>query len=350
MNGSAPQPTDNAPIAPVSLEAIAVIIPARDEAATIAAVIQTLQSQGLENIWVVDNGSRDRTAEVATQAGATVVTEPRPGYGQACWQGLQQLPESIPWVLFCDADGSDDLAALPTFLKQGEQADLILGDRRATAEGQCSLTPVQNFGNGLATTLIRWGWGQTYHDLGPLRLIRRAALEKLQMRDRGFGWTVEMQVRAVEEGLRIVELPVSYRPRQGGQSKISGTIRGTLQAGITILTTLAWLAVQRWRRQWSLNPADTDMAPPLPRGAGGITTTNPANAESTFDAPDIPTENPVREGFKPSRTALVILSAIFVLLGCAFALPFGDFRVAGTVYRFWVGMGLVGVGWLLSWR
>jgi hypothetical protein len=141
------------------------------------------------------------------------------------------------------------VAALPHFLAVKNDYDLVLGDRTATPAGRAVLTPVQRFGNGLATTLIRWGWGYHYRDLGPLRLIRRSALEAIQMCDRGFGWTVEMQVRAVEGGLRIGELPVAYYCRRGGRSKISGTLRGSIQAGVVILSTLGRLYGQRiWRK------------------------------------------------------------------------------------------------------
>ncbi len=224
---------------------ILVIIPVRNEEATLAAVIRDLQAQGLRHIRVVDNGSHDRSASIAAEAGAEVLTAPLPGYGSACWQGLQQLPEPIQWVLFCDGDGSDDVSALPQFLAAIDHFDLILGDRTATAAGRAVLTPVQRFGNRLSTTLIRLGWGHRYRDLGPLRLIRRTGLDQIQMRDRGFGWTVEMQVRAIECGLRICELPVAYNRRQGGTSKISGTIRGSVQAGVIILTTLGRLYGRR---------------------------------------------------------------------------------------------------------
>ncbi|MDX2211763.1 MAG: glycosyltransferase family 2 protein [Oculatellaceae cyanobacterium bins.114] len=227
------------------LDSILVIIPVLNEEATLEKVIQTLQSYGLMQIWVVDNGSRDRSAEIAVRAGATVLSEPVSGYGRACWCGLQQVPVSTQWILFCDGDGSDDLSVLPQWLTLRDRFDLILGDRTATAAGRSAMTPVQRFGNGLATTLIQWGWGYRYHDLGPLRLIRHAALDRIQMQDRGFGWTVEMQVRAIECGLRICELAVHYRCRQGGRSKISGTLRGSMQAGVIILGTLGRLYSQR---------------------------------------------------------------------------------------------------------
>ncbi|GAB4334259.1 MAG: glycosyltransferase family 2 protein [Leptolyngbyaceae cyanobacterium] len=240
-----------------NLDSILVIIPVLNEEATIAQVIQSLQSIGLYQIRVVDNGSRDRSAEVAFKAGAEVLYEPISGYGNACWRGLQVMPDSIQWILFCDGDGSDDVSALNHFLsfcdvsieQQSQHCDLILGDRTATAAGRAALTPVQRFGNALSTTLIWIGWGYRYRDLGPLRLIRRSALDQIQMQDRGFGWTVEMQVRAIECRFRICELPVHYQCRQGGRSKISGTVRGSIRAGVVILATLGRLYRRRWLKR-----------------------------------------------------------------------------------------------------
>jgi glycosyltransferase involved in cell wall biosynthesis len=228
-----------------NLDSILTIVPVLNEEATIGRVVQTLQSVGLRQIRVVDNGSCDRSAEVAVKAGAEVLHEPVSGYGRACWCGLQQIPSHIQWSLFCDGDGSDDVNALHQFFALRDRFDLILGNRTATAAGRTAMTPVQRFGNRLATTLIWLGWGYRYQDLGPLRLIRRSALEQIQMQDRGFGWTVEMQVRAIECGLRICELPVNYQCRQGGTSKISGTIRGSIQAGAVILSTLGSLYGRR---------------------------------------------------------------------------------------------------------
>jgi len=238
------------------LKDILVIIPVWNEEATIAQVIQSLQACGLTQIRVVDNGSCDRSAEIAKAAGAEVLYEPIPGYGRACWRGLQGLPAPIRWVLFCDGDGSDDLAKLPAFFDRREHCDLILGDRYATPEGQAVMAPAQKFGNKLATFLIRLGWGATYRDLGPMRLIRRCALDEIQMQDRGFGWTVEMQVRAAECKHRVCELPVGYYRRQGGKSKISGTISGSLKAGSIILATLGRLY---WRRLWNRKRADSSL-------------------------------------------------------------------------------------------
>jgi glycosyltransferase involved in cell wall biosynthesis len=225
---------------------IVVIIPVHNEEATIATVIKSLQNYDLHRIRVIDNDSTDRSKVVATQAGAEVIFEATLGYGQACWRGLQNLPSEIEWILFCDGDGSDDLSCLPEFFTLCDRYDLILGNRRATAVGKAAMTPVQNFGNGLASLLIGLGWGHSYQDLGPLRLIHRSALEAIAMEDRGFGWTVEMQVRAVECQLRICEIPVGYYPRQGGKSKISGTISGSFKAGTIILSTLGNLYLRRF--------------------------------------------------------------------------------------------------------
>ncbi|NEO92530.1 MAG: glycosyltransferase family 2 protein, partial [Moorea sp. SIO3G5] len=160
---------------------ILVIIPVLNEETTITGVIKSLQSYNLNNIRVVDNGSTDNSIIKAKEAGAEVISEPIPGYGRACWRGLQQLDRDINWILFCDGDGSDDLSYLPQFLAEPHKYDLILGNRRATVDGRKAMTPVQNFGNWLATFLIGWGWGHWYQDLGPLRLIRRSALDEIQM-------------------------------------------------------------------------------------------------------------------------------------------------------------------------
>jgi glycosyltransferase involved in cell wall biosynthesis len=228
---------------------VLVLIPALNEAESLPRVLSALRDQRFSLIRVIDNGSTDGTAEVARTAGADVIVEPRRGYGRACWRGLENLPASVTWILFVDADACDDLAALPRFLAAAQQgADLVIGNRLERAQSRASLTPQQRWGNSLATTLIAWGWGHTYHDLGPLRLVRRSLLERIGMQDRGFGWTVEMQIRAVEVGARIVELDVDYHKRRHGRSKIAGTISGTLKAGTVILSTVAYLWWQRWRR------------------------------------------------------------------------------------------------------
>jgi len=221
------------------------VIPARDEEGSVGAVVAGLLSAGVRTVRVVDNGSSDRTAAIASIAGAEVLQEPVAGYGRACWRGLQDLPGWAEWILFCDADGSDDLGELPAFFAATREADFVLGARQPLPDGRSALTTVQRFGNALSTTLIRTGWGFRYRDLGPFRLIRRRALEEIRMRDRSWGWTLEMQVRAIENKLRIIELPVTALPRRAGRSKISGSTTGSLRAGLVILSMLIRLYARR---------------------------------------------------------------------------------------------------------
>ncbi len=184
-----------------------IIIPALNEEVCLPGVVGKLRELGFNRIRVMDNGSTDRTAEVARENGAEVLREPRRGYGQACWTGCQNLPTEVEWILFCNADGSDDLEKIPAMLKAAEKAELVLGTRTADDDGSDHLTAPQRFGNKLATSLIRLFWNARYSDLGPLRLISRRAFERLKMQDRGFGWTVEMQVRAGEVALKFSEVP-----------------------------------------------------------------------------------------------------------------------------------------------
>ena len=232
----------------MSVPSVAVIIPALDEEEPLGAVLAALPRAGgpdgpgfrVREVVVADNGSRDRTAAVARAAGATVVTEPRRGYGSACLAGLAHLrrdPHDI--VAFLDADHSDDPGQLAEILAPilADGAELVIGSRTLGVREPGSLTLVQRFGNRLAATLLRLLFGQRATDLGPFRAIRWRTLESLGMRDRDFGWTVEMQARAARAGLRVVEVPVRYR-RRIGRSKISGTVRGMMGAGWKILFTL----------------------------------------------------------------------------------------------------------------
>lgn len=221
-----------------------VIIPAHNEEACIGAVISRLRACGFTHIRVVENGSTDRTAEVARAAGAEVLSIPGRGYGLACWTGGEQPPIGIEWLLYCNADASDDFAAYPAFAALADEHDFILG-ARTHVEDRRHMTVAQRFGNWLAPTLISAFWGHRFSDLGPQRAIRLASYRKLQLIDRGFGWTVEMQIRAVEEHLRMAEIPVRTYPRPAGESKISGTVRGSFQAGVIILSTILRLLVRR---------------------------------------------------------------------------------------------------------
>lgn len=219
---------------------VGLILPALNEEPAIGVTLDALRGLGLGQIIVVDNGSTDRTSEVAAEHGAQVISEPRRGYGQACLAGIAALGPQIAVVAFMDADGSDDPADLMRLvepIRRGE-ADLVIGSRTLGEREQGSVAPHQHFGNWLATRLLRWFYGARYTDLGPFRVIRREALERLRMRDPNFGWTVEMQIKAHWQGLGVVELPVRYRKRRLGQSKISGTIRGSVAAGAKIIWTI----------------------------------------------------------------------------------------------------------------
>jgi glycosyltransferase involved in cell wall biosynthesis len=225
---------------------IAVVIPALDEEGGIARVLDALPRAApgwtIGEIVVVDNGCIDRTAEVARNRGAVVVAEPRRGYGAACLAGLAHLRRRPPdLVVFLDADHSDDPAELPQVLAPllESRADLVIGSRELGPREPGSLTPLQEFGNRFAARLLGLLFGARVTDIGPFRAIEWKSLERLGMRDRDYGWTVEMQARAFALGLRTVEVPVSYRRREAGRSKVSGSLRGALGAGWKILFTIA---------------------------------------------------------------------------------------------------------------
>jgi glycosyltransferase involved in cell wall biosynthesis len=193
---------------------------------------------------VADNGSSDRTAEVARAHGALVVDEPRRGYGSACLRALaecRRLEGGPPDVVcFLDADYSDypqDMRQVLAPILRGE-ADLVIGSRTLRPDARRALLPQARLGNLLAVSLIRLLWGERYTDLGPFRAVTWEALERVRMEDRDFGWTVELQVKAPMHGLRSVEVPVRYRARVG-VSKITGTVKGTIKAGGKILWTIA---------------------------------------------------------------------------------------------------------------
>ena len=226
------------------VDEVIVLIPALDEEPALPGVLASIPRTGdgwrVREVLVVDNGSRDRTAEAARSAGARVIAEPRRGYGAACLAGLAALATAPPAIVaFMDADRSDDpgeLGALLAPIVEG-RADLVIGSRVLGEHEPGSLTVPQRAGNRLATLLLGILFGLPATDLGPFRAVRWDALESLRMRDRDFGWTVEMQARAARAGLRVLEVPVRYR-RRVGRSKISGTMRGVLGAGWKILWTL----------------------------------------------------------------------------------------------------------------
>ncbi|MRR58102.1 MAG: glycosyltransferase family 2 protein [Deltaproteobacteria bacterium] len=214
---------------------VALIIPARNEELSLPTVLSRIPAM-VTRVVVVDNGSSDKTAAVARENGAEVIHEPVPGYGSACLAGIAFLADNPPaMVAFADADGSDGVENLAALLEpaQNGMADLSLA-RRVTVAGR-AMSPQQRFGNWLATRLIRLIWGHDYRDLGPMRVITWTALQGLNMQDRDFGWTVEMQIRALKAGLRVKETPLPYHVRIAGESKISRTMSGVLRAGLKIL-------------------------------------------------------------------------------------------------------------------
>lgn len=216
-----------------------VIIPARNEQEAIARVVGAIDRSLVRFVVVVDNGSTDDTAVRAARAGATVVHEPERGYGAACLRGIEFLRSRQPVpdvVVFLDGDYADDprqIGQIAAPVIAGE-ADLVIGSRVTGQRQRGSLTLPQRWGNLLATTLIRWLYGYRFTDLGPFRAISWKCLQQLNMQDRNYGWTAEMQVKAAAQKLRCQELPVNYR-RRIGKSKVSGTVRGMFGAGYKIL-------------------------------------------------------------------------------------------------------------------
>jgi glycosyltransferase involved in cell wall biosynthesis len=223
----------------------ALVIPALNEAESIGALLEQIPHGLFSQVIVVDNGSEDRTAEVARAAGACVVSEPRRGYGQACVRGLDRLHPDTVAVAFMDADLSDNPADLTRLVQLFDEGrwDLVIGSRVLGNPQPGSLTHLQRFGNWLSTRLIRWLWRMSFTDLGPMRMASRRTLAALCLRDRDFGWNVEMQAKAARLCLRVCEIPVSYRQRTSGKSKISGTLVGSLRAGLKIL----WTIYRCWR-------------------------------------------------------------------------------------------------------
>lgn len=225
---------------------IVVIIPALDEERSLPKVLAEIPRSLVSEVVVVDNGSRDRTSEVARASGATVISEPRAGYGQACLTGIAHLAKAAPdIVVFIDGDYSDRAAEMTDLVKPilEDRADLVVGSRVLGRRERGALAPHARWGNWLATRMIHLLYGYRFTDLGPFRAIRYQTLLALDMQDRDYGWTAEMQARAARAGVRAVEVPVSYH-RRIGKSKITGTVKGTLLAGYKILTTIVRVRIE----------------------------------------------------------------------------------------------------------
>ena len=221
-----------------------VIIPALNEEKSISHVLDDIPSGLVRHIYVCDNGSSDRTAEVARLHGAIVLQELEKGYGAACLKAIHyihsQPKEAFPDIIvFIDADYSDFPEEIPKLIQPilDHQAYLVIGSRVLGKAESGSLTFVQRFGNALSTHLIRWIYGYHFTDLGPFRAIRFDTLVQMNMQDRNYGWTVEMQIRAAIMKIRSTEVPVDYKIRIG-RSKVSGTIKGSVLAGYKILYTI----------------------------------------------------------------------------------------------------------------
>lgn len=231
----------------MELQAVCAVMPALDEEGSVGQVVAGLLARGIGQVIVADNGSTDRTADVAAAAGALVVPAARRGYGSACLAALAALPAGAQAVLFCDADGADDLDRVAALCRPvlDDEADLVIGSRVLGQAATGALTLPQRAGNMVASTLLRILFRQRVSDLGPFRCISRAALDMLDMCDPAFGWTAEMQTKALRLGLRYAEIPVDARLRIAGESKISGRLIPVFRAGWAILTTIIRY---RWSR------------------------------------------------------------------------------------------------------
>lgn len=216
---------------------VVVVIPAFNEEASIALVIKDIPSDIVSHIIVANNNSSDNTRSNAEKAGAIVLDENRKGYGWACLRGIEKAKElGADIIVFLDGDYSDHPEQLSEVINPilHEGIDMVIGSRATGNKEKGSLTPQQVFGNWLATKLMRIFYGVKYTDLGPFRAIKTTALDKLNMQDKTYGWTIEMQIRAAQHNLKTTEVPVDYRKRIG-KSKVSGTVKGTIMAGYKII-------------------------------------------------------------------------------------------------------------------
>jgi len=231
----------------ISRARVSVVIPALNEENPIANVVRAVPRELVDEVIVVDNGSTDQTAERALAAGARVVTEPQRGYGRACQAGVRALADDYEIAVFLDGDGSDCPEVMEKLVQPitAGTHDFVIGSRTRGERERGSMNFQQLFAGRIAGLLMRLLYGVRYTDMCPFRAIRREALDKLGMREETYGWNLEMQMRAARSGLRILEVPANHRRRTGGESKVSGTLRGTFLAGGRILMTLARVALER---------------------------------------------------------------------------------------------------------
>ncbi|MGI9086272.1 MAG: glycosyltransferase family 2 protein [Chthoniobacterales bacterium] len=222
------------------MEVVAVVIPALNEEEPIGDVVRAVLATGIpREVIVVDNQSTDRTAERARAAGARVITAPR-GYGRACAAGVAAASADCEIIAFLDGDGSDCAELMPRIVQPiiDRKQDFVIGSRTRGEREPGSMNFQQIASGRGAGVLLRLLYGVSYTDMCPFRAIRRDALASLRMKEQTYGWNLEMQMRAARAGLRILEVPVNHRCRTGGESKVSGTLRGTFVAGTRILATL----------------------------------------------------------------------------------------------------------------
>ena len=246
------------------------IIPALNEEASISLVLKDLP-KWVRTVYVVDNGSTDRTAELARSHGATIIKEPQRGYGAACLAGMAAIEAQInngatapQIVAFLDADYSDHPEYLTDLVQPivSGQFDFVLGSRLLGEREPGALPPQSYFGNIFACSLMRILFGGHYTDLGPFRVIRYSALKHLKMADENYGWTIEMQIKATRAKIRTTEIPVPYRKRIG-TSKISGTISGSVKAGVKILFMIAKYGLSSWKMKLQEYQAETLALPSI---------------------------------------------------------------------------------------
>ncbi len=226
------------------LKKVSVIIPALNEEEPIAGVVRAVPREIANEVIVVDNGSSDETGARARAAGARVISEPSHGYGRACAAGVRELSPDCEIVVFLDGDGSDCpelMEHLVNPIRDGEY-DFVIGSRTRGERERGSMNLQQLAAGRMAGFLMRILYGVRYTDMCPFRAIRKDALAHLGMREQTYGWNLEMQMLAARAGLRILEVPVNHRRRAGGESKVSGTLRGTFVAGVRILATLVRVA------------------------------------------------------------------------------------------------------------